>query len=81
LNYTSAYYDNTKQKVVLVYWFLIELSEVGILTLEQEEWVDHRWASYDEAQYELVWQSQQRALRIAQAILSADECPEDEVED
>jgi len=70
LEHKSAYYDNTKSKIVLVYWFLTELDDFSeSLTLEQEEWVDHRWATYDEAQYELVWQTQHRALKIAQALI------------
>jgi len=79
LEHASAYYDNTKHKVVLVHWFLTELPDgIENLVLEQEEWVDHRWATYSEAQYELVWQTQQRALKIAHALLSKKERPEEE---
>lgn len=81
LEHTSAYYDNTKKKIVLVYWFAAEVSEFDPLTLEQEEWVDYRWATYDEAQYELVWQSQQRALKIAHMWLISNEQFKDESED
>jgi len=81
LEHTSAYYDNTNSKVVLVYWFATEISELEPLTLEREEWVDHRWATYNEAQYELVWQSQQRALKIAHMLLTANERFKEESED
>lgn len=78
INHVSAYYDNTNKKIVLVHWFLTKICNLGALTLEQAEWVDHRWATYDEALYELVWQSQQRALRIAHNFLTKNYLVEDE---
>ncbi len=69
LTYTTAYFDNTKQLIVLVHWFFINFVEDFELELEAEEWAAHRWATYDEAQYELAWQSQQAALRVAHATL------------
>ena len=81
LNHVSAYYDNTNKKIVLVHWFLTECGDLGRLTLEQAEWVDHRWASYDEALYELAWQSQQRALKVAHKFLTKSEVIEEEGED
>jgi len=65
LSHQSAYFDNTKQKIVLVRWFIAPLSSAESLILEEDEWVAHRWATYDEALYELVWQTQQRVLRVA----------------
>ena len=69
LGHTSAYFDNTKQIIVLVQWFSIFFINDFELELEAEEWAEHRWATYDEAQYELAWQSQQAALRVAHGLL------------
>jgi dATP pyrophosphohydrolase len=69
LKHQSAYFDNTKQLIVVVKWFFVFCVEDVVLKLEINEWVEYRWATYDEALYELVWQSQQAALRIAHANL------------
>jgi dATP pyrophosphohydrolase len=61
----SAYFDNTKSIIVLVRWFAVHIAMQTPLVLEVDEWAESRWATYDEAQYELVWQSQQYALRVA----------------
>lgn len=65
LKHKSAYFDNTKQLIVLVTWFFVFIDVSVDIKLEIDEWVEYRWATYDEAQYELAWQSQQRALRAA----------------
>jgi 8-oxo-dGTP pyrophosphatase MutT (NUDIX family) len=75
LEHRSAYYDNTHSMVVMVEWFVVECEKLSNLKLEDAEWVDHRWTTYEEALYELVWQTQQRALRIAQMLLTQNEKP------
>lgn len=65
LSHKSAYFDNTKKIIVLIEWFFVSLDESVDIKLEIDEWVEYRWATYDEALYELAWQSQQRALRAA----------------
>lgn len=65
LSYRSAYYDNSHNRIVLVQWFVTRIESILDLILEDEEWVEYRWATYDEALYELAWQNQQRALKIA----------------
>lgn len=60
----SAYFDNTKGIIVLIRWFAVHIAMHTPLVLEVDEWVESRWATYDEAHYELVWQSQQYALRV-----------------
>ncbi len=81
LMHKSAYFDNTKKIIVLVEWFFVALEVPVDIKLEIDEWVEYRWATYDEALYELAWQSQQRVLRAAHArILTAQKFVE-EVED
>jgi dATP pyrophosphohydrolase len=65
LLHCSAYFDNGKQSIVVVRWFFTVLNEPVVIKLEQDEWISYRWATYDETLYELVWQSQQQAVRIA----------------
>ena len=65
LGHKCAYYDNTHERIVLVEWFITHLVQQPPLILEREEWVDARWATLHESLYELVWQSQQQVLRVA----------------
>lgn len=65
LNYKSAYYDNQKKRIVTVEWFTLALPPSTRLVLEREEWVEYRWACYEEALYEVAWQTQQKALQQA----------------
>jgi|GEM_PF-1193372 len=69
LLHQSAYFDNTKNLIVTVKWFYICTSDDMCIKLETEEWAEHRWATYDEALYELAWQSHQHVLRLVHARL------------
>lgn len=71
LEYKSAYYDNQKQRIVTIEWFILELATNPKFILEREEWVEYRWACYEEALYEVAWQTQQRALQQAGHFLKA----------
>lgn len=65
LDYKSAYYDNQNKRIVTVEWFVMTLSQTNKFVLEREEWAEFRWACYDEALYEVAWQTQQKALQQA----------------
>lgn len=69
LNHRSAYFDNGSNRIIIVDWFLVNLSKNVPITLELEEWIEFRWATFDEGIYQLAWQTQQRALRIAYELL------------
>ncbi len=69
LGHKCAYYDNPNQRIVLVEWFVSILKQQPPLTLERDEWTEARWATFHETLYELVWQSQQHATRIAHEYL------------
>lgn len=69
LDYKSAYYDNQKKRIVTVEWFILELVQAPKFVLEREEWVEYRWARYEEALYEVAWQTQQKALQQAMYFL------------
>ena len=69
LEYKSAYYDNTKQQVGLVEWFMVLIKEKTPLELQLEEWVDYKWVPYDEAWHKLTWQTQQMTLKKANSVI------------
>lgn len=71
LHHKSAYYDNGNDRVILVEWFMVQLQPNIPITLQQEEWVEYRWATLAETLYQLAWQTQQRALKIAAEQLTA----------
>ncbi|OGB97532.1 hypothetical protein A3F06_03295 [candidate division TM6 bacterium RIFCSPHIGHO2_12_FULL_36_22] len=71
MGYKTAYYDNTKNLVVLVSWFLVFIPGKAKLTLGLDEWVDQRWVTYDEAWHKLTWQTQQMVLKKAQALFKS----------
>ncbi|HJM69122.1 MAG TPA: NUDIX domain-containing protein [Candidatus Babeliales bacterium] len=71
MEYKTAYYDNTKDLVVLVSWFFVFVPRATKLTLGLEEWVDQRWATYDESWHKLTWQTQQMVLKKAQALFKS----------
>ena len=81
LAHKSAYFDNTKKLIVLVEWFFVALDAPVDIKLEIDEWVEYRWATFDEALYELTWQSQQRALRAAHERVLAPQKFVEETED
>lgn len=69
LDFKSAYYDNPRQRVVVIDWFMLELPQTYKIVLQREEWVEYRWATFEEALYEVEWQTQQRALVTAHNLL------------
>lgn len=69
IGHVSAYYDNTHQRVVHVQWFMVQVAPGLELRLQAAEWVEYRWATFEEALYALSWQAQQRVIRIVQSIL------------
>jgi 8-oxo-dGTP pyrophosphatase MutT (NUDIX family) len=71
MEYKTAYYDNTKGLVVLVNWFFVFVPRKTELTLGLDEWVDQRWATYDEAWHRLTWQTQQMVLKKAQVLFKS----------
>jgi len=71
MEYKTAYYDNTKKLVGLVSWFFVFVPRATKLTLGLDEWVDQRWATYDESWHRLTWQTQQMVLKKAQSLFKS----------
>lgn len=65
MQHKSAYYDNGNDRVVLIEWYLVQVPKNTVLVLQQAEWIEYRWATLAEALYQLVWQTQQRAMKLA----------------